>query len=275
VVTNDDAAVPPAAAANAGALAALHLPTFWPDTPSSWFALVESKFRVKNITEEQSKYDLLVGSLPRESIRQVLDILEHPDVEEPYTQLKQRLLDSHEMTDFQRMEMLHRVEPLGARRPSELLSHMLELCPRGQEDNMFFLFLFLQRLPKELRVLFAEDDLKKPRDLATKADKHWAMLNHQHGVVAAVEAADDETAIAAVHGGGQRGRGGRGGKHRRGRGRGGYTANTPPPTDGQQQPSTNNAAPGYLARIATGLCHFHWTYGEKARQCEQPCKWEN
>jgi hypothetical protein len=47
----------------------------------------------------------------------VLDILEHPDEEEPYTKPKQRLLDSHEMTDFQRMEMLHRVEPLGARRP--------------------------------------------------------------------------------------------------------------------------------------------------------------
>jgi hypothetical protein len=121
---------------------------------------------------------------------------------------------------------------------------MLELCPHGQEDNMFFLFLFLQWLPKELRVLFAEEDLKKPRDLAPKADKHWAMLNHQHGMVAAVEAADDETAIAAVHGGTQRGRGSRGRKHRRGRGRGDYTANTPPPGDGQQQPSiNNNAAP--------------------------------
>jgi hypothetical protein len=39
------------------------------------------------------------------------------------------------------------MEPLGARKPSELLNHMLELCPRGEEKNKFFLFLFLQRLP--------------------------------------------------------------------------------------------------------------------------------
>jgi hypothetical protein len=124
--TEGTAAVPPAAAANAGAVASLQLPTFWPDTPSSWFAFVESKFRVKNVTEEQSKYDLVVSSLPMESIRQVLDILEHPDEEDPYTKLKQRLLDSHEMTDFQSMEMLHRVEPPWCRRRK---GHMCRLPP--------------------------------------------------------------------------------------------------------------------------------------------------
>jgi hypothetical protein len=63
------------------------------------------------------------------------------------------------------------MEPLGGRTPTELLAEMLELCPRGQESNIFFLFLFLQRLPRELRVLLDEDDNLTPRQLAAKADK--------------------------------------------------------------------------------------------------------
>jgi hypothetical protein len=269
----------PPAGANAAAdnaVALLRLPDFWPETPSSWFVFVESKFRVKNITSEHSKFDLVVGCLPRDSIRQVLDILENPDATTPYTTLKQRLLDSHELTDFQRMELLHCMEPLGARKPSELLSQMLEACPRGQENNMFFLFLFLQRLSKELRVLFAEDDLKNPRDLAAKADKHWALLSHQHGTVAAIEAAEDDTAIAAVQSGQYRGRGGRHGRGQRKRGRGGYHTAALAAQDGQAAATApNSTAPGTLARLATGLCHFYWSFGEKARQCEKPCKWEN
>jgi hypothetical protein len=276
------------AAANAAAAAAentagatLRLPEFWPDTPAAWFIYVESKFRLKNITAESVKFDLLVSSLPRESIRQVLDVVEAPHETTPYTSLKQRLLAAHELTDFQRIEKLFQMEPLGARKPSELLNHMLELCPRGEEKNKFFLFLFLQRLPKELRVQLTEADLTEPRDLAAKADRHWAMLaHHTHGMVAAVEADLEEPNINAVQGafrGRQRGRGGRG------RGRGGQTQQQPTQQqpaqqtqqDGQQGGTPHPTAPGTLARFSTGLCHFHWTFGEKAKKCETPCSWGN
>jgi hypothetical protein len=207
-----------------------------------------------------------VGCLPRESIRLVLDILENPDATTPYTNLKRRLLDSHELMDFQRMELLHRMEPLGARKPSELLSQMLEACPRGQENNMFFLFLFLQRMPKELRVLFPEDDLKNPRDLAAKADKHWALLSHQHGTVAAIEAAEDDTAIATVQSGQYCGRSGRHGRGQCKRCRGGYHATAPAAQDSQAAAATpHSTAPGTLARLATSLCHFHWSYGRRQK----------
>ncbi len=61
---------------------------------------------------------------------------------------------------------------------------------------MFFLFLFLQRLPRELRMMLDEDDSLTPRQLAAKADKLWAKHTHQHGSVAAV--ADDDHTVAAV-----------------------------------------------------------------------------
>jgi hypothetical protein len=62
---------------------------------------------------------------------------------------------------------------------------------------MFFLFLFLQRLPRELRVLLDEDDTLTPRQLA---DKLWVKHSHQHGTVAAAVAEEDHP-VAAVQSG--------------------------------------------------------------------------
>jgi hypothetical protein len=86
---------------------------------------------------------------------------------------------------------------------------MLELCPRGQEKNPFFTFLFLQRLPKELRVLLGDEALEEPRDIGELADKKWALHSHQHaGMVAALGTEEEEVQVAAVRPGqSQRGRG--------------------------------------------------------------------
>jgi hypothetical protein len=100
-----------AAAAQYAASASLHLPDFWPETPSAWFTLVESKFRVRGITSEEVKFDVIVGLLPRASLRQVLDVVEHPHATTPYTTLKGRLMSAHDLTTFQRIEALFKIEP--------------------------------------------------------------------------------------------------------------------------------------------------------------------
>jgi hypothetical protein len=247
-------------AAQYAASASLRLPEFWPDMPNSWFVFAESKFRVRGITSESGMFDLVVGCLPHASLSQVLDVIEGPHATSPYSTLKQRLLSAHELTKFQRIEALFKMEALGGRKLSELLAQMLELCPRGEEKNPFFIFLFLQRLPRELRVLLGDEALEEPRDLADKADKLWALHSHQHRVVAAIEVEEEESPVAAVRQPTKRGR--------RGRGRGGAA-------QGGQAPVETNQAPAALARMSTGLCHFHWTYGEKAQKCETPCNWGN
>ncbi len=70
------------------------------------------------------------------------------------------------------VEMLHQLDSLGGRKPSELLHEMAELCPTGHEDSPFFLFLFMQQLPKELRIVLGElDDHKDIPAMATKVNK--------------------------------------------------------------------------------------------------------
>jgi hypothetical protein len=213
---------------------------------------------------EFARYCLVVGALPHDSLRRVADIVETPPVDNPYTVIKQRLLGAHQMTDYQRAERLYLSPPIGDRKPSEMMAAMLEMCPRGEEKTNLFACLFLQRLPRELRVLLSRVDHKDPKLLAEEADALWT-LHGQPAAVAAIPAAldlpvfpEDGTVAALRQGGGarQRGRGGRG----RGRNGGG----------GGRTEETQSSRE---ARLAAGICIKHWRFGENAYKCEQPCNW--
>jgi hypothetical protein len=147
------------------------------------------------------------------------------------------------------------------------MAAMLEMCPRGEEKTNLFACLFLQRLPREIRVLLSRVDHKDPKLLAEEADALWT-LHGQPVAIAAVPAVfdlpltvDDATVAAVRHGGGarpkERGGGGRG----RGKSGGGG-----PSRSVETQASRE-------ARMAAGICYKHWRFGENAYQCEQPCNW--
>jgi hypothetical protein len=247
----------------------MRLPAFWCDKPASWFVLAESCFRLHGVEGEQQRFDLLLSSLSKEALTSVMDIVERPDLLQPYTVLKDRLLAAHELSDYQRIARLHKMEPLGARRPSELLAAMIELCPSGHEDNIFFVHLFLERLPSELRVLLGEDDHQDPRTLAQKADRLWAMHGQRFGLIAAVEP-QEPTMVAAVAGRGRDNRRGRGGRGRHGGGAGAAAA-----AASQGPPASPGANPVDLARLQSGLCFYHWSFSDKANKCTAPCSWGN
>jgi hypothetical protein len=132
-------------------LHSLKLQAFWVDKPVSWFALAESRFRLHGMHRELTHYDYLVFALTKEAVSLVLDVVEHTTEKLPYSALKQSLLDSHQLSDYQKIVALHKMEPLDSGKPSELLASMLELCPQGHETSIFCTHLFLERLPAELR----------------------------------------------------------------------------------------------------------------------------
>ncbi len=84
--------------------------------------------------------------------------------------MRARLLASHRLTDYQQAEKLVAMPALGARRPSQLMAAMLEVCRAGDERSKIFPALFLQRLPAQLRVLLTKDDLIDLVGLAEHAD---------------------------------------------------------------------------------------------------------
>jgi hypothetical protein len=179
---------------------------FWPQAPVLWFAQAECTFAVKRVVAQFDRYCHVVAALPQESIRLVADIVEGEPSETPYDDIKQRLVASHQLSDFQKAERLFQMPALGGRKPSELMAPMMETCPRGEEKTNLFACIFLQRLPREIRVLLAKADHKDPKTLATQADELWALHGNTNGGgdVAAVQETPDSDFVAAISGDRQR-----------------------------------------------------------------------
>jgi len=175
------------------------LPEFWPENSAAWFALAESRFHMRHIYDEWSRYHHVVSSPAKESLRFVLDLVTSPPEDDPYTTLKEMLLCSHMLTDYQRIEQLLALDGLGSKKPSELLAHMLELCPASEEMSKFFTFHFLHRLLQELCIMLGDDDHQEVHELAKKADRLWAIPGHrQHAAVAAVTQPAADSAVNVI-----------------------------------------------------------------------------
>jgi hypothetical protein len=160
------------------------------------------------------------------------------------------LLATHSLSNYQLAEQLFSMEPLNGRKPTELLAAMNKLRPA--DDAHLFAFLFLQWLPREVRVLLADQDVSNMQVIAEKADNLVAYHRPQSpdvAAVAAVDAAAEEETVAAVKKGGRKKRGGRQYKQR------------------YQRSCFSSVEKRFP------LCWLHISYGDKARCCEQPCAW--
>ncbi len=186
-----------------------------------------------------------------------------------YEFFKNELLNIHH---YEKFDMLVKMEPMGGRKPSQLLHAMLEFCPLGMERHLSFHYFFMQRLPQALRTQLGEVQPGDPRALAVRADRLWSV----HTTKAARTVADGQedppaASIAAVRGGSGGGRGGRS----RGRGAARGAAKAPAASAAPTGVPAAEPTPSDLARVGSGLCFFHWTFADKATKCVAPCTWGN
>ena len=249
----------------------IKLPEFWPNNPVLWFSRAEFNFEVAGVVESRQKFIYVANALPYDALTLVSDLVTAPPQEDPYRALKERLLISHKLTTVQMAEKVLDLPALGDRRPSQLLAAMVEFCPAGEADTAFFRASFFRRLPKEIRVLLADEVNGNIKELAIRADELYT--HHRSTAVAAIhqgEMWEDniglEEAVTALNL-----KGGR--------------DNFRPKW--QQKPS-NNAATGGSTSSSGGvsssggggksyfICNRHWKYGEKAYKCDLPkkCQWQ-
>ena len=208
--------------------------------------------------------------LPEVTVRAIVDLVGGPVPGDAYTQVKRRLLATHALTEFQRLEKLLQLQQLGAQRPTELLADMLQLCPTGESSTKLFRMLFLQRMPRELRIILAEDAVSELQQLAARADVLWTHHGGAGGgpTVAAVSsteeaASDDASTVAAVGGNPSRGRNWKW-RGKSGRGRGGRQSTN---QDGGAPATSDGSKPRFW------LCPQHYQHGKGAQSCTQPCAW--
>jgi hypothetical protein len=125
-------------------------------------------------------YYHVITSLFQDAVRLVRHVLHEETGPNSYANLRTSLLASHSLSNYQKMERMMKFHPLGDRKPSVMLAEMLEYCPAGESTAAIFTYLFLQRIPREIRVFMSEDDPADVRAIADKADSLIAMHVPQH-----------------------------------------------------------------------------------------------
>jgi hypothetical protein len=73
------------------------LPDFWPHAPGIWFARAELRFETSGVASERQRFAYTVDALPYETLCHVVDLVESPPADEPYTVLKERLMIAHQL----------------------------------------------------------------------------------------------------------------------------------------------------------------------------------
>ncbi len=74
----------------------------------------------------------MLSALPMDAVRLVHHFLHEDTGPTSYNNLRTSLLSSHSLSNYQKMERMMRLPPLGDRKPSVMLGQMLEFCPAGE-----------------------------------------------------------------------------------------------------------------------------------------------
>jgi hypothetical protein len=67
-----------------------------------------------------------------------------------YEHFKNQLLEVHQLSVYEKFDVLIKMKPMGGWKPSQLLHAMLEFCPVGMEKHLSFHYLYMQQLPQAL-----------------------------------------------------------------------------------------------------------------------------
>ena len=103
------------------------LQAFWPDAPVAWFRAAEAQFTLWRVMSQVERFCHVTAALDKHSLKKIVHLVVTPDPTFPYDSLKDALLASHQLTDFQWVELLLTMELLGACKPSELLADVWEI----------------------------------------------------------------------------------------------------------------------------------------------------
>ena len=131
----------------AAAAVSIKLPPFWPADPELWIAQVEAQFRTRNITQDGTKYDYIIGSLNPETATEIRDVLLNPPEENKYAAIRAALLKRSELSDQKRLQELLSREDLGDRKPTQVIRRMRQLVGETLLDPKVLRTLFIQKLP--------------------------------------------------------------------------------------------------------------------------------
>lgn len=232
---------------------ALRLPPFWRSNVRLWIAQCDNAFAYSGITNDDTKFSALVANIDAETLEHVQDIVLQPPAVEKYKTLSSRLISEFAESDQQKIKKLLCDLQLGDEKPSHLLRKMRTLA--GQQLNDDFLQnLWLQRMPPHIQTVLSASSETLDK-LAIIADKVSEIVSPASVCAASAElptpsATDiltqkvEELSLQLA-------------ELSRGRGFSQHSSRS-------RSRSRRRGQQGHL-------CFFHFRFGDRARNCKQPC----
>lgn len=225
----------------------MKIPPFWKKNVEIWFLQVESQFSISGITTEVTKYHHIVASLDSEVAETVSDLICKPLSNQPYTDLKNRLITQFSKSEQTKLRLLQELE-LGDRKPSVLLQHMRALSGNNMSDT-FLKSLFVQRMPSQYRPILAANINLDIDALAKMADQtiDFSSLMVQeldNNSPATTTSQEQLTILQRLERIEE------------------IMSRSPAFTEAVQNPKKNHFS----------TCWYHFKFGKMAKKCSAPCK---
>ena len=154
------------------------LPEFWADNVETWFSQVEAQFRLRGITQDETMYTHIVAVLHGDAATRAERLINKPPSENKYKAIKNFLMNSYGLPEAERADRLLRMEELGSRKPSQLMSKILHLYGDNQH-NFLVKHIFLRALPERLQHALASCKEEDLNELAKEADRLAPLVDRQ------------------------------------------------------------------------------------------------
>ncbi|XP_043263717.1 uncharacterized protein LOC122403957 [Colletes gigas] len=173
------------------------IPGFFRDDPALWFYQVEASFRTARVTDERTKADSIVAALDSEIIASFRDLITNSSLENPYTQIKERVLATYSASSESRLRKLLLGQVLTDGKPTQILIRLRSLDD-GRCGEHVIRSIFMDQLPAQCRAILAAAKMPDLAEVAELADKIIEAMSGGANYAAPVSNAPARTLEAKV-----------------------------------------------------------------------------
>lgn len=148
----------------------LKVPSFSPDDPEIWFAILEGQFDNFGITEDIIKFNNVITKLDIVHAKAVKDIIVNPPAKNRYEKIKSELIRRLTASHEKKVKQLLTHEELGDRKASQFLRHLQDLAGPSVPEE-FLRTIWSNRLPRSIQTVLASQPSQDLEQLADLADR--------------------------------------------------------------------------------------------------------
>ncbi|CAE1270085.1 unnamed protein product [Acanthosepion pharaonis] len=230
----------------------------------NWFLQVESIFSMLRISSQRARFANVMQKLPSDMMDEISDVLSDLREHVPYDHLKEAILKCTGHSEEDMIQEILRNVTRSDKTPTQLLRYMRNQLGKHNVSEKVIRGLWLERLPKSVAQIIAQMTKATPLDdLAESADLVFAQFDHSVNVVHPPDTAkherhernETEQALADL-------------QRQIREIQISLRQRTKKPTPSRQQRSRT---PSRERRSDQGMCWFHRTFGDRARNCRTPC----